>query len=309
MCKDPLASRSKDPIPGLRQLHPACVRSQHSLSNICNMSLFGSKKRHSYVGDKVGDASRPPSVLSDDRGHSVVIDYSKKGSQDVTKGIFYTGLPQAFRNVRLYKDFHAMDQKLLEALGATFKQFSTGNTSERLFQDMSWDYLTEAFATSHFFKKQGNTSEKHMAASKGKVIQDAKAWFGCFVDDPEVSDSIQLSFPEIAEGIANFQKPVEGPDGRAITRDQNDQHEEVFLDIGVLRFPDFEKPFIKVYRLKLIAWTEYNVKAMRIRSGIRGEFNSCKYVPRSEFLATFQPQLLEEARRLAMGLLAAPSSF
>jgi hypothetical protein len=53
-----------------------------------------------------------------------------------------------------------MDQKLLEALGATFKQFSTGNTSERLFQDMSWDYLTEAFATSHFFKKQGNTSVK-----------------------------------------------------------------------------------------------------------------------------------------------------
>lgn len=75
MCKDPLASRSKDPIPGLRQLHPACVRRQHSLSNICNltMSLFGSKKRHSDVGDKVGDASRPPSVLSDDRGHSVVV--------------------------------------------------------------------------------------------------------------------------------------------------------------------------------------------------------------------------------------------
>jgi hypothetical protein len=39
------------------------------------------------------------------------------------------------------------------------------------------------------------------------------------------------------------------------------------------------------------------------------EFNSCKYVPRSEFLATFQPQLLEEARKLAMGLLAAPSPF
>jgi hypothetical protein len=53
-----------------------------------------------------------------------------------------------------------MDQKLLEALGCTFTQFSTGGTSERLFQDMSWDALTSAFATSRYFHQQGNTSAK-----------------------------------------------------------------------------------------------------------------------------------------------------
>lgn len=68
------------------------------------------------------------------------------------------------------------------------------------------------------------------------------------------------------------------------------------LDIGVLRYPDPEHPFIKVYRLQLEAWYESKVVLGHAsdRNGIRAEFNLRQFRPRDAVIGLLDKELIDQ---------------
>lgn len=69
------------------------------------------------------------------------------------------------------------------------------------------------------------------------------------MNDPDISDYLELDMGKVWDEIANVNIAVEGPNGEPIGGDTRDRHgilEKSFLDIGIVRLPDFEKPHVKV---------------------------------------------------------------
>lgn len=75
-------------------------------------------------------------------------------------------------------------------------------------------------------------------------------------------------------------------------------HEQTMLEIGVLRYPDIEQPYFKVYRLQLKAWADCKrvMMVQRDYNGITGEFRVRKYKPRDSVIS----EMNEEVRQMAV---------
>ncbi|KAL6813615.1 hypothetical protein V8C40DRAFT_270286 [Trichoderma camerunense] len=76
---------------------------------------------------------------------------------------------------------------------------------------------------------------------------------------------------------------------------KSEYHEQALIDIRVLRFPDVDQPYFKIYRIKLAAWSDSsrNLIHQEDTSGITGEFNSRVFRPHAYVIqqlnsATFQ---------------------
>jgi len=79
---------------------------------------------------------------------------------------------------------------------------------------------------------------------------------------------------------------------------KNEHHEKNVVDIGVLRYPDIDNPFFKVYRIQLSAWSD----TRRIlfhgedANGITGQYNVRLFKPRDSVIAGIK----EETRKKAI---------
>jgi hypothetical protein len=110
--------------------------------------------------------------------------------------------------------------------------------------------------------------------------------------DPDISDYLELDMDMVWAEIADVNGDLEGPEGRLIgrVRDEHGMIERSFLDIGIVRLPDIDKPHVKVrhfmssprhysdacvltspkvFRVKLTVWSQAS-KTLVLRSGIRG---------------------------------------
>ncbi|KAJ2934401.1 hypothetical protein H1R20_g2690, partial [Candolleomyces eurysporus] len=108
--------------------------------------------------------------------------------------------------------------------------------------------------------------------------------------------------------IEEIQKIVSGTGSNA---DSNLE----FLDVGVLRFPDFENPYIQVYHIQLTAWTKYRkphvLGRKTRRSGFNGEYHLREYKPREELFEGLREEMrkvaVREAEKLIQDLAETPA--
>lgn len=83
-----------------------------------------------------------------------------------------------------------------------------------------------------------------------------------------------------------------------------DNEEKTMVEIGVLRYPDIDNPFFKVYRIQLNAWRNCTrvLFAQVDTNGITGTFTSRKFAPRESVLQVMKPAVKEKAVKEAEGL-------
>ncbi|KAH7404620.1 hypothetical protein KP509_15G034700 [Ceratopteris richardii] len=130
------------------------------------------------------------------------------------------------------------------------------------------------------------------------VVREVMSWFGKLVNDEDILDDTNIAIDQCARIVAATGARIES--FPTIFYKKNKVEAEV-LDIAVLRYPDIDKPFFKLYRIKLTAWAICHriLIAERDSNGVTGEFVCRKYKPRERFLKELPPEIQEEAAKEA----------
>ncbi|KAF8877750.1 hypothetical protein CPB84DRAFT_357214 [Gymnopilus junonius] len=138
----------------------------------------------------------------------------------------------------------------------------------------------------NFFKISG--------APDPTVVKEVQTWFTKFIGDQDILDSTKINIKVMAEIVAQTGATIDSVE--AVIH-KIEHHEKTLVDIGVLRFPDPEHPYFKVYRIKLTAWS---VSARYLAwqedsSGITGELNVRHFQPRKSVMDKMRKEVLDKA--------------
>ncbi|KAF8877749.1 hypothetical protein CPB84DRAFT_1794725 [Gymnopilus junonius] len=159
---------------------------------------------------------------------------------------------------------------------------------------LSWDDITSTFES-----REPNTVERYDSPVQREnkfikpsrlnffkvdgspdpvVVREVHTWFTKFIGDSDVLRSTQINIDVLGAIVAQT--------GATITSFEtffygHEHHEKRLVDVGVLRFPDFEHPYFQIYRIKLEAWSccERYIFVQEDSNGINGEYTASTYRP------------------------------
>ncbi|KAF9562409.1 hypothetical protein CPC08DRAFT_614347, partial [Agrocybe pediades] len=80
-----------------------------------------------------------------------------------------------------------------------------------------------------------------------------QAWFTKLISDEDVLKSTKIDIKVLANIVAQTGATV---DCFASLISKTERHEKTIVDIGVLRFPDQDRPHFQLYRIQLHAWSQ-----------------------------------------------------
>ncbi|RKK71294.1 hypothetical protein BFJ69_g11142 [Fusarium oxysporum] len=133
-------------------------------------------------------------------------------------------------------------------------------------QDKSWDAVLHTMMQNEILKPDYNAevarSDKLVKNSSNdfrfdggadaSIVREVQTWFNNLVSDPDVLNSTKIDVNVLANIVARTGATVDSFES-FFAKDEH--HEQTLIDIGVLRFPDLDRPYFKLYRIKLVAWS------------------------------------------------------
>ncbi|RXW18539.1 hypothetical protein EST38_g7315 [Candolleomyces aberdarensis] len=214
------------------------------------------------------------------------------------------GLAPCYGTLR--KDHKGMDDKLAVMVAEIVNLLDEAQTRG---EKLDWDTVQSIFMQSKSMvppckedtvENYRNFSERNtkLFNHKGRssapieaVCHEIEGWFNELIQDKNVLDFT------ILKGLSGVKDIVAR---HGVSQKKRGSWNKVFLDIGVLRFPDMENPFVRVYRIRLTAWATCKKNLSFIeknRNGITGEYHSCVYKPRRELIAELSQKARDDAKR------------
>ncbi|KAH6557654.1 hypothetical protein KP509_1Z101800 [Ceratopteris richardii] len=97
--------------------------------------------------------------------------------------------------------------------------------------------------------KSGKSSFKFDGSPDETIVREVKAWFGRLINDGNVLNDTKIDIDVLARIVAVSGARI--TDFLTLLYKQT-SHESKVLDIGVLRYPDHDHPFFKVYRCHIM---------------------------------------------------------
>lgn len=112
--------------------------------------------------------------------------------------------------------------------------------------------------------------------------------------DQDILDSTQIDIEGLASVVASTGARVDSIQTVFL---KSEHREQTLLEIGVLRYPDIDNPFFKVYRIKLTAWSDCGrfVMVQKDQNGIVGEITVQKFKPRSSVISNMRKEIQKKA--------------
>ncbi|KIP07644.1 hypothetical protein PHLGIDRAFT_13087 [Phlebiopsis gigantea 11061_1 CR5-6] len=190
-----------------------------------------------------------------------------------------------------------MDAAMKVMIASTMRELAKVPASQRLSLTKTEISRTDKLLKSGFnlFKLK----KKDFSADDAVVM----AWFTHLVQDQDALLSTKIDIRVMVGIVANTGAAMEALDDIFYNKES---HSKIIVDIGVLRFPDQSHPYIKVYRIKLEAWSQS--KRLHIvqdnKSGITGEVCSRKFKPRTEIINLLSPHVKTQVAREAESIFA-----
>ncbi|KAJ3571450.1 hypothetical protein NP233_g3746 [Leucocoprinus birnbaumii] len=133
------------------------------------------------------------------------------------------------------------------------------------------------------------------------IVKEVQSWFTRFISDQDVLDATKIDIKVMGEIVAKT--------GATVTNFETffykeEHHEKTLIDIGILRFPDIDHPYFKVYRIKVTAWSASArfLFLQEDQSGITGEFNARNFRPRESVIRGLKKETVEQAVKEAEDL-------
>ncbi|QGI59999.1 hypothetical protein CEK26_003978 [Fusarium fujikuroi] len=218
-------------------------------------------------------------------------DFSKMNVKEVTK--------QDFLNCALAPSFKKLSSAEIQALDDEMKIMITGLTKQlgKLSpNDRTWDAIVSLCAQSPFLAplddgiartdslvKNSSSAFKTDGSPDSGIVKEVTAWFKKLIQDEDVLNSTKIDINVLGRIVAQSGATV---DSFESFFHKTEEHTKTVIDIGVLRYPDIDNPYFKIYRIKLTAWSKSTrtLAWQEDRNGIQGEFNVRKYKPRSSVI-------------------------
>ena len=129
----------------------------------------------------------------------------------------------------------------------------------------------------------------HCALIMLQYFREVEQWFKALISDEDVLKDLKLDINMFAKIVAET--------GAAVTNMLNfiaksSYKERSVLEIGILRYPDMDNPYFKVYRVELKAWSKCDrVLARETNSnGITGDYHCRKFKPRESVISQLKQQ-------------------
>ncbi|KAJ7200675.1 hypothetical protein B0H12DRAFT_1036650 [Mycena haematopus] len=135
------------------------------------------------------------------------------------------------------------------------------------------------------------------------VVREVETWFINLINDDDVLKSTAIDIKVMAHIVAQTGATI---DSFPALIYKNEYHEKTMVDVGVLRFPDIEHPYFKLYRIQLIAWSDSRriLFVQKDENGITGEFNSRIFRPRVSIIQELSASVKEQAIKEGEDLFA-----
>ena len=235
----------------------------------------------------------------------------------------------------LAASFPSLDKKSVKIMDDYLKStitLSVNSLRELSLEDATWENVKKVFSqnaalepiygseknrTDSLIKNRGTSWFKFDGSPDPIIVAEVKEWFKKLVNDPYVMKATKIAEdPKTAEDPNNnidFLSKLVAASGALVESFETffykkELKHKTVMDLGVIRFPDLDNPFITVYRIKLEAWNDCTrtLFVQEDKSGIAGEFNVIKYKPRKSVLDRVQKRVLCEAAREAERLLGVP---
>ncbi|KAJ7827805.1 hypothetical protein B0H13DRAFT_307271 [Mycena leptocephala] len=122
------------------------------------------------------------------------------------------------------------------------------------------------------------------------VVRDVHSWFTTLIGDEDVLNSTKIDIKVIANIVGAAIDSFEA------SFPKNEQHrEKTVVDITVLRYPDIDHPYFKVYRVQLTAWRVLGKEA----HGITGQYNMRLFAPRDSVIVGMRAESKKKAMKEA----------
>ncbi|SCV30712.1 uncharacterized protein FFB14_03188 [Fusarium fujikuroi] len=189
----------------------------------------------------------------------------------------------------LKESMRAIDDRLKIMVAATMMTLARQN-------DKSWDAVVrtmmqneiampdgEGIARSDTLVRNSLNDFKFDGGPDASIVREVQTWFNRLVSDPDVLNSTKIDINVLAKIVAQTGATVDSFESFFA---KEEHHEQTLIDIGVLRFPDIDHPYFKLYRIKLVAWSD----SRRImfhsedKNGITGEYNCRVFRPRASVI-------------------------
>lgn len=128
-----------------------------------------------------------------------------------------------------------------------------------------------------------------------QVVQQVITWFENLIGDPDVLNSTRINIKDYANIVGATDAAVENLQTLIM---RTEEVERSVMEVGVLRYPDLDNPYFKMYRIKLKAYR----KSFRVtfvqkdESGIKGQYAMQVFRPRSSVISS----LKEKTRKMAV---------
>ncbi|KAI0329992.1 hypothetical protein GY45DRAFT_1251649 [Cubamyces sp. BRFM 1775] len=142
--------------------------------------------------------------------------------------------------------------------------------------------------------KEGHGLFKFDGSPDQAVVEQVNSWFVSLIRDEDVLLSTHIDIKVMADIVAQTGAMVKSF-GSVLY--EKEEHQKTIVDIGVLRFPDLDNPYFKVYRIKLIAWSRSKrlLAAQRDKNGIVGEYASRRFRPRKSTMEKLSKATIQKA--------------
>lgn len=184
---------------------------------------------------------------------------------------------------------------------------------------LSWDNVIAALSTNPVLEpmddagitrtdkliKDNMNYFKISGSPEDSIVREVHTWFVQLISDPDVLKDTGIDIEIVAKIVAQSGATITDVGTLFYKREY---HETQVMDIGVLRYPDIEHPYFKVYRIQLTAWSDCSriLFAQHDCNGITGVYNARKYKPRQSVIAKISREVekkaVDEAERIIMGL-------
>ncbi|CAM9629221.1 unnamed protein product [Ectocarpus fasciculatus] len=193
-----------------------------------------------------------------------------------------------------------MDDKLKVIIAGTVR--ALGKLTDKswetvvatLAQNPLLEPLEETTQRADKYTREGTNWFKFDGGADAPIVKEVQTWFHNLIADEDVLNSTGIDINILADIVASTGARVVSAESVVFKQEQREHN---VLEIGVLRFPDIEHPFIKVYRIKLTAWSDCTRVAIvqTDKNGITGTFTSRKYKPRDSIIADLKQDVRAKA--------------
>ncbi|KLO05173.1 hypothetical protein SCHPADRAFT_947134 [Schizopora paradoxa] len=225
----------------------------------------------------------------------------------------HTGLAPSFGTLTK-ESFKGMDEQLKILIAAANKELE-----QMPAEDRTWDNVISVFKNNEYFEpietpegsidrpsKLIKTSESVFQFKREfdeGTVHEVEEWFTNLIQDEDVLKSTKIDIKVLADIVATTGAVIE--DIATFIR-RNEYHEKTVVDIGVLRYPDIEHPYFKVFRIQLTAWSEtkHIVIVNEDSNGITGQYNMQLFKPREDIIAGIKAKTRKEALAEADAMFA-----